>query len=46
MQTALHQLVLIDGHIVTKIIKTQLVVCHIGDVAGIGGASFIGIHAV
>ena len=46
MQTALYQLVLVDGHVVTQIVKPQLVVRYIGDVAGIGGASFIGIHAV
>ena len=46
MQTALYQLVLVDGHVVAQIVKPQLVVRYIGDVAGIGGASFIGIHAV
>ena len=41
-----HLLVLIDGHIVAQIVKAELVVRDIGDVAGIGLLSRLRIHGV
>ena len=46
MQAPQNQLVLVDGHVVTQIVKAQLVVRHIGDVAGIGSLPLLGGHLV
>ena len=46
MQSAQNQLFLVDDHIITQIIKSQLVVRHIGDVAVVGCLSLLGGHAV
>ena len=46
MESPQDQLPLIDGHIVTQIIKAQLVVGHIGDVTAVGLLTFRGGHAV
>ena len=46
MQSALHQLLLIDYHVVTQIIKTKLIVCHVGNVTVIGIPALIVRHLV
>ena len=46
MEPPQDQLTLVDGHIVTQIVKSQLVVGHVGDVASVGFLTFRGGHAV
>ena len=46
MQSALHQLLLIDYHVVTQIIETKLIVCHVGNVTVIGIPALIVRHLV
>ena len=46
VQTAQNQLILVDCHVITQIIKAQLVVGHIGDIAAIGLLSLLGAHAI
>ena len=45
MQRALNQLLLVDDHVITQVIKAQLVICDIGDIAVVGfPALIIGIR--
>ena len=46
MQSALHQLFLIDYHVVTQIIKAKLIVCHVGNVTVISIPALIIRHLV
>ena len=46
MQVAQNQLFLVDGHVVTKIVESELIVRDIGDVACIGCPALIAGHAV
>ena len=46
VMTALHLLFLIDNHIVAQIVKTQLVVGAVGDIAGIRLAALVIFHIV
>ena len=46
MQSSLHQLFFIDDHIVTQIIKSELIVRHIRDVTVICFPAFFIIHAI
>ena len=46
MQTAQHQLVLVDCHVVAQVIKAQLIVRDIGDVRIVRLAALLGRHAV
>ena len=46
MQAPKNKLSLIDNHIIAQVIKSQLIVCHIGDIAAVGFPSLIGFHAV
>ncbi len=43
---SLHHLILVYHHVVTKIIKTVLIVCDIGDVTVVLGTALIILHAV
>ena len=40
----LHQLLLVDGHVVTQIVEAQLVVGAVSNVGGVGGAALAGLH--
>ena len=46
VQISLYQLFLVDHHVVTKIVKSQFIVGHIGDVTGILSSSLIIFHRV
>ena len=46
MELADNQLLLVNSHIVTKVVKSQLIVGHIGNVTGIGLLTLLGGHAV
>ena len=46
MKASLYQLFFINYHVVTQIIKSQLIISHIGDVTGISRPSFIIFHTV
>ena len=46
IQIPQNHLLFVDGHIVTKIVKAQLIVRHIGDIAVVGGLSFLRGHGV
>ncbi len=46
MESAQHQLVLVDCHVVAQVIKAQLVVGYIGDVAVVGLLALLRAHAV
>ena len=41
MESALHQLLLVNHHVVAQIVKAQLIVRHIGDITGIGRPSLV-----
>ena len=46
VQIAEHQLLLVNGHIVTKVVKSQLVICHIGNVAGVCLLALGAVHVI
>ena len=46
MQLSLNQLLLVDDHVVTQIIKSKLIIRHIGDVTGIGCPALIACAAI
>ena len=46
MEISENQLVLVDRHVISKIVKSQLVIGDVGDVTGIGLLSFRAGHAV
>ena len=46
VQSALNKLVLINCHIITQIIKTKLIICHICNVTCILFTTFIRIHLI
>ena len=46
VKSSLNQPFLVNDHVVTKVIKAQLIVCNIGYVAVIGSPSFIGLHGL
>ena len=46
MQTAQYQLLFIDDHVVTKIVKTKLIIRNIGNIAIICGTAFIRLHII
>ncbi len=41
-----HQLFLVDGHVITQVIKAKLIIRHISDVTVISSLALLGIHAV
>src|SRR5699024_9893929 len=43
---SLYKLFLVDYHVVTKVIKSQLVIGHIGDVASVSRTSLLRLHIV
>ena len=46
MKFSLYKLFLVDHHVVTKVIESQLVIGHIGDVASVSRASLLRLHVV
>ncbi len=46
MQFAQYKLLFINDHIVSQIVKAQLIIRHIGNIAGIGFSSFFRLHIV
>ena len=46
MQISLYKLFLINNHVVTKVVKTKLVICHIGNVTAIGSPALLRLHVV
>ena len=46
VQLAQNQLLFVNGHVVAQVVESQLVVRHIGDVAGICLSAVIGIHII
>ena len=46
MELTDNELFLVDGHIVTQVVKAQLIIGHIGDIACIGRLALLGSHAV
>ncbi len=46
METAKHLLVLVNGHVITEIIETKLIICHIGDITVVGCLTLFGGHGV
>ena len=46
VQFSLYQLFFINNHVITKIIKTILVICHVSNITGILLPSFIVFHGV
>ena len=46
MQISQHQLLLVDYHVVTQIIKAELVVCHIGNITAVSLLTLLAGHAV
>ena len=46
MQVSLYKLLFVDDHVVTQIVKSQLVVSHISDITRILRASLVVFHGV
>ena len=46
VQISLYQLFFVDHHVITKIIKSQLIVGHVGNVAGIGRPALVAFHGI
>ena len=46
MQVAKYQLFLVNDHVISQVVKAQLIVGHIGDILGICRTSFLRLHAV
>ena len=46
VQAAQNQLVLVDGHVVTQVVKAELVVGDIGHIAPVGLLALLGVHGV
>ena len=46
MKSSLYKLLLVNNHIIPQVVKSQLVVCHISNIAVISCAAFRLIHAV
>ena len=46
VELAENQLLFVDCHVVTQVIKSELIVRHIGDVTGIGRAPLVAVHLI
>ena len=46
MQTSLYQLLLVDDHVVTQIIKSKFVICNICNIAIVSVATLIVAHII
>ena len=46
VQVAQHQLLLVNRHIIAQVVESQLVVCHVGDIAGVGLSALLGGHLI